>query len=92
VGVVSHSTAPPLAQFARGLVGVCGRLFRRDAPASQSFAHPEQLEQAMRIATTQLNARAKPWVWGRYLRLYTLGGGSFVIAFKEQSTNFRGIS
>jgi hypothetical protein len=41
------------------------RLFRRDARASQSFANPKEIEQATRVVTTQLNLRAKPWVWGR---------------------------
>lgn len=41
------------------------RLFRRDAFAGQSFANPDEIEQATRVATAQLNARAKPWVWGR---------------------------
>jgi hypothetical protein len=41
------------------------RLFRRDALAGQSFANPTEIEQATRVATAQLNLRAKPWVWGR---------------------------
>jgi transposase len=41
------------------------RLFRRDALAGQSFANPSEIEQARGVATTQLNARAKPWIWGR---------------------------
>jgi len=41
------------------------RLFRRDALAGQSFANPDEIEQATRVATRQLNRRAKPWVWGR---------------------------
>ena len=41
------------------------RLFRRDAFAGQSFANPKEIEQATRVATAQLNLRAKPWVWGR---------------------------
>jgi DDE superfamily endonuclease len=41
------------------------RLFRRDALAGQSFANPKEIEQATRVATTQLNLRAKPWVWAR---------------------------
>lgn len=41
------------------------RLFRRDALAGQSFANPKEIEQATRVATAQLNLRAKPWVWGR---------------------------
>ena len=41
------------------------RLFRRDALAGQSFANPKEIEQATRVATAQLNLRARPWVWGR---------------------------
>lgn len=41
------------------------RLYRRDALAGQSFATPSEIEQATRIATAQLNHRAKPWIWGR---------------------------
>ena len=41
------------------------RLFRRDALAGQSFANADEIEQATRIATAQLNHRANPWVWGR---------------------------
>jgi hypothetical protein len=41
------------------------RLFRRAAFAGQSFADPPEIDQATRVATKQLNARAKPWVWGR---------------------------
>ena len=44
------------------------RLFRRAAFAGQRFADPPAIEQATRIATKQLNARAKPWVWGRPLK------------------------
>lgn len=42
-----------------------GRLFRRDALAGQSFATADEIEQATRITTAQLNRRAKPWIWGR---------------------------
>ena len=41
------------------------RLFRRQALAGQSFATPAEITLATRIATCQLNARARPWVWGR---------------------------
>lgn len=41
------------------------RLFRRDALAGQSFANPDEIEQSTRVATRQLNRRAKPWVWSR---------------------------
>jgi hypothetical protein len=41
------------------------RLFRRDALAGQGFIDADEIDQARALATTQLNARAKPWVWGR---------------------------
>jgi transposase len=41
------------------------RLFRREAFAGQSFATPDEITLATRTATCQLNARARPWVWGR---------------------------
>ena len=41
------------------------RLFRREALAGQSFADAEEIELATRVATNQLNHRARPWVWGR---------------------------
>lgn len=41
------------------------RIFRRTALAGRSFADPDEIDQATRLATTQLNARAKPWIWGR---------------------------
>jgi transposase len=41
------------------------RLFRREALAGQSFADESEIDEARRVATKQLNHRAKPWVWGR---------------------------
>jgi hypothetical protein len=41
------------------------RLFRRAALAGQSFACPAEIALATRVATCQLNAHARPWVWGR---------------------------
>jgi DDE superfamily endonuclease len=41
------------------------RLHRRQALAGQSFATPAEIALATRVATLQLNARARPWVWGR---------------------------
>jgi DDE superfamily endonuclease len=37
------------------------RLFRREAFAGQSFATPDEITLATRMATCQLNARARPW-------------------------------
>ena len=41
------------------------RPFRRETLAGQTFANGEEIERAARVATLQLNRRAKPWVWGR---------------------------
>jgi hypothetical protein len=37
----------------------------RQALAGQSLATPEEIALATRVATCQLNARARPWGWGR---------------------------
>jgi transposase len=41
------------------------RLFRRAALAEQSFVDRAEIALATRVATHQLNAHAKAWVWGR---------------------------
>lgn len=41
------------------------RLFRREALAGQTFADATEIKRATCVATQQLNARAKPWTWGR---------------------------
>ena len=41
------------------------RLFRHEALAGQSFADATEMTYATRVATEQLNCRAKPWIWGR---------------------------
>jgi transposase len=41
------------------------RIFRRQALAGQTFADPAEIAQVTELATAQLNARARPWVWGR---------------------------
>jgi DDE superfamily endonuclease len=41
------------------------RLFRKESFAGQSFADAEEITQAAALATSHLNRRAKPWVWGR---------------------------
>ncbi|HYX94387.1 MAG TPA: hypothetical protein VE823_04925, partial [Geodermatophilus sp.] len=40
------------------------RIFRRNAPAGQTFADPTEIAQATEVATAELNNCAKPWVWG----------------------------
>jgi DDE superfamily endonuclease len=41
------------------------RLFRRQGLAGQCFADAAEITLATRVATCQLNQRARPWVWGR---------------------------
>jgi DDE superfamily endonuclease len=45
------------------------RLLRREALAGQSFADAEEIELATRVATKQLDHRARPWVWSHSPRL-----------------------
>ncbi len=54
------------------------RIFRRSAFAGQTFADGEEIERATEVATKQLNARAKPWVWGRPQRPPRVRRHSFV--------------
>ncbi|GHC56365.1 transposase [Streptomyces flavofungini] len=41
------------------------RLFRKAALADRSFCGPDDIAEVTTAATAQLNARAKPWIWGR---------------------------
>ena len=41
------------------------RFLRHAAFAGQSFVDGAEIGAAVRLATAQLNQRAKPWVWGR---------------------------
>jgi hypothetical protein len=34
-------------------------------PTGACWLNPKEIEQATRVATKQLNRRAKPWIWGR---------------------------
>ncbi|WP_308377972.1 helix-turn-helix domain-containing protein [Streptomyces sp. ISL-98] len=64
-------TLDALAAEARRLGIEIGRgqvrriLLAEGALAGQSFAGPPEIEHATRLATSQLNARARPWIWGR---------------------------
>lgn len=40
-------------------------MFRRQGLAGQELASPGDIRQATTVATAQLNAKAKPWIWGR---------------------------
>jgi hypothetical protein len=62
------------------------RLFRRAALAGQSFAAPKEITLATEVATCQLNARARPWVWVGHRRHHATGDESSPIEFKEPST------
>ncbi len=78
-------------------LGHAGSISRKAGGASsgvmrlpgQRFATPTEIEQATRVATAQLNLRAKPWVWGRppKTRRLAIVVASFPIAFEEWSTS-----
>ncbi len=61
---IRHAFIPKRACW-RNLQEGWWRLFRREAFARQSFATPKEITLATRVATCRLNARARPWVWGR---------------------------
>ncbi len=77
----SHTSAPikewlvehPRVHIERIPTGACWlnliegwwRIFRRHAFAGQSFADHTEIEIVTTLATSQLNRRAKPWIWGR---------------------------
>jgi hypothetical protein len=41
------------------------RIFRKTALAGRSFGDRDHITHATEVATAQLNARARPWIWGR---------------------------
>ncbi|MGW2825951.1 transposase [Streptomyces sp. NPDC001443] len=41
------------------------RIFRKTALAGRSFGDPGHITHATEVATAQLNARARPWIWSR---------------------------
>ena len=41
------------------------RMFRRQGLAGQELASPTDIRTATTVTTAQLNAKAKPWIWGR---------------------------
>lgn len=41
------------------------RMFRRQGLAGQELVDPHEITVATEVATAQLNAKAKPWIWGR---------------------------
>ncbi|WP_239514372.1 transposase [Streptosporangium sp. 'caverna'] len=77
----SHNSATTRAWLAEHLrirhafipIGACWinlqeawwRIFRHHALAGVSFACRADIDHATRLATAQLNARARPWIWGR---------------------------
>jgi hypothetical protein len=64
---IEHAFIPKGAAWLN-LIEVWWRLFRRQALAGQDFADSYEIDQATRVATRQLNRKARPWVWGRLPR------------------------
>jgi hypothetical protein len=60
-----HPVPIPVGASWLNLIEGWWRIFRRKAFAGQDFANHHDLAVATRLATHQLNARARPWIWGR---------------------------
>jgi hypothetical protein len=61
---IEHAFIPKAAAWLN-LIEAWWRMFRRQALAGVDFADSYEIGQAARVATRQLNRKAKPWVWGR---------------------------
>jgi transposase len=61
---IEHAFIPKGAAWLN-LIEAWWRMFRRQALAGVDFADSYEIAQAARVATRQLNRKAKPWVWGR---------------------------
>jgi transposase len=61
---IEHAFIPKGAAWLN-MIEVWWRLFRRQALAGIDFADSYEIDYARRVATRQLNRKAKPWVWGR---------------------------
>ncbi|MFB7335988.1 transposase [Streptomyces adustus] len=60
-----HHAFIPVGACWRNLQEGWWRIFRKAALAGRSFANPDDIAYATALATSQLNSRAKPWIWGR---------------------------
>ncbi|WP_331744122.1 transposase (plasmid) [Streptomyces sp. NBC_01136] len=60
-----HHTFIPVGACWLNLQGGWWRIFRNAALAGRSFGNRDDIEHATTLATSQLNSRAGPWVWGR---------------------------
>ena len=61
---IEHAFIPKGAAWLN-MIEVWWRLLRRQALAGIDFADSYEIDYATRVATRQLNRKAKPWVWGR---------------------------
>jgi hypothetical protein len=71
----------------RNLQEAWWRIFRRDALAGQSFARSDEITLAIEMATCQLNARARLWVWAPWRPHHATDDASSPTAFRERSTS-----
>jgi hypothetical protein len=60
-----HPIPLPVGAAWLNLIEGWWRIFRRKACAGQDFANHQDLASATRLATHQLNHRARLWIWGR---------------------------
>jgi transposase len=60
-----HQVFLPVGACRLNLAEGWWRIFRKAALAGQTFTDPDEIDQATRLATAQLNSRAQPRIWGR---------------------------
>lgn len=63
------------------------RIFRRHALAGVSFATADDIAYVTSNATTQLNQKARPWIWGRPPPPRDACAADSSTPFKERSTS-----
>jgi hypothetical protein len=56
-------------------------------PRYQCFADADEIALATRVATCQLNQRARPWVWAALRPRREADDGRLSTAFEERSTS-----
>jgi transposase len=61
---IEHAFIPKGAAWLN-LIEAWWRMFRKQALAGVDFADSYEIDQATRVATRQLNRKARAWVWGR---------------------------
>jgi DDE superfamily endonuclease len=81
---IQHAFIPKRACW-RNLQEGWWRMVRREAFAGGSFATPDEITLATKVATCQPNARARPWVWAAHPRPHGADAASLPTGFSKRS-------